>query len=63
MRPMDINIISVNFQGEDSNIEEIFTRERAIAIAKRYNLGGEAAWCIDYYGMSPEEVLYEFDLI
>lgn len=63
MRPMDINIVFINFQDGDLDIEEIFTREKAIAIAKRYNLSGEIAWCIDYYGMSPEEALYEFDLI
>ena len=63
MRPMDINVVFINFQDEDLDIEEIFTRERAIAIAKRYNLSGEIAWCIDYCGMSPEEALYEFDLI
>lgn len=63
MRPMDADRLFINFRNEDLYIEEIFTRERAIAIAKKYNLSGEIAWCINYCGMSPKEALYEFDLI
>lgn len=63
MRPMDADTLFINFQNEDLYIEEIFTRERAIATAKKYSLSGKVAWCVDYYGMSPREALYELNLI
>lgn len=39
------------------------SRKEAIELAKVFNLDKEVAWCIDFCGYTPEQALYEWDII